>query len=99
MTITTHTLPAESELRLEIPHQTTLTLKSGTAELFGAELPSQHPLHLSATKVAIFTWHGCTIDITDEDDFDILYTSEETDVNVAYVNTHAQLEAMIPKLI
>ena len=34
------------------------------------------------------------MDITDEDELDILYTSEETDANVAYVNTHAQLEAM-----
>jgi len=34
------------------------------------------------------------LDVSDEDKLDIVYVSEETDANVAYVNTHAQLEAM-----
>jgi polyribonucleotide 5'-hydroxyl-kinase len=93
---TTHTLPAESELRLEVPPNTTvlITLKSGSAEIFGAELPPDRPVPLSSSKVAIFTWHGATIEVSDEDSLDILYVSEETEANVAYVNTHAQLEAM-----
>jgi hypothetical protein len=47
-------------------------------------------------KFAIFTWHGCTIDIDIEfgKSLDISYTSEETVCNIVYVNTHAQLEAM-----
>eukprot|EP00804_Cyclotella_cryptica_P002735 CCRYP_009646-RA/>CCRYP_009646-RA protein AED:0.42 eAED:0.42 QI:0/-1/0/1/-1/1/1/0/516 len=94
---TTHTLPAESELRIEVPPNVscTITLKSGgSAEIFGAELAPDRPIRLTATKAAIFTWHGCTLEVTDEDKLDILYVSEETDANVAYVNTHAQLEAM-----
>lgn len=66
----------------------------GSAEIFGAEIPPERPIRLTATKVAIFTWHGCTLDVSDEDKLDIVYVSEETDANVAYVNTHAQLEAM-----
>ncbi|KAL7487656.1 hypothetical protein ACHAW6_013226 [Cyclotella cf. meneghiniana] len=92
-----HNLPAESELRIEVPPNITctITLKSGgSAEIFGAELAPERPLRLTATKAAIFTWHGCTLEVTDEDKLDILYVSEETDANVAYVNTHAQLEAM-----
>ncbi|KAL7468730.1 hypothetical protein ACHAXS_008958 [Conticribra weissflogii] len=118
---TRHTLPPESELRLEVPFgiTCTVTLRSGsadataapnqatitnppanneiingTAELFGAELPPSRPLYFTGTKLAIFTWHGCTLDVTNEDHLDILYVSEETDCNVAYVNTHAQLEVM-----
>ena len=109
---TRHTLPPESELRLEVPFgiTCTVTLRSGSgstgggggsggggggsAELFGAELAPERPIHLTGAKVAIFTWHGCTLDVSNEDKLDILYVSEETDCNVSYVNTHAQLEAM-----
>jgi polyribonucleotide 5'-hydroxyl-kinase len=45
-------------------------------------------------KVAIYTWHGCVIDVTQVKKLDIVYVSDETNANVAYVNTHAQLEAM-----
>ena len=92
-----HTLSPESELRIEIPNGVTCTvvLRSGSAELFGAELPSNdRPLRLTSTKVAIFTWHGCVLDVSNVDRLDILYVSDETDANVAHVNTHAQLEAM-----
>ena len=34
------------------------------------------------------------MDVSNRDKLDMLYVSEETDVNVAYVNTHAQLEVM-----
>eukprot|EP00985_Skeletonema_marinoi_P004638 scaffold2012_cov128-Skeletonema_marinoi.AAC.4 len=104
---TRHTLPPESELRIEVPFGITCTVtlrggsssssannSGGSAEIFGAEIPPERPIRLTATKVAIFTWHGCTLDVSDEDKLDIVYVSEETDANVAYVNTHAQLEAM-----
>lgn len=99
---TRHTLPPESELRIEVPFGITCTVtlrggsssSGGSAEIFGAEIPPERPIRLTATKVAIFTWHGCTLDISDEDKLDIAYVSEETDANVAFVNTHAQLEAM-----
>ncbi len=71
-----------------------MTLRAGSAELFGAELAIDRPLHLISAKVAIFTWHGCTLDVWNQDQLDIIYVSDETDTNVSYVNTHAQLEAM-----
>jgi polyribonucleotide 5'-hydroxyl-kinase len=97
--ITRHTLSPESELRIEIPSSSggissTITLRSGSAELFGAELAIDRPVHLTSAKVAIFTWHGCILDVSNQDQLDIIYVSDETDANVSYVNTHAQLEAM-----
>jgi len=107
-----HTLASETELRLEIPPDTTviLTLLSGSAEIFGSEIsPLTNPNGTNATKLtkqshvltghakfAIFTWHGCVLDVDVEfgKSLDISYTSEETACNVVYVNTHAQLEAM-----
>lgn len=91
-----HTLTPESELRIEIPVGifSTVTLRQGSAEIFGAELPLERPLHLTAAKVAIFTWHGCTVEVSNEDNLDLVYVSDETESNVTYVNTHAQLEAM-----
>jgi len=105
--VTRYTLSPETELRIEIPtlsggggggttstNSTTITLKQGSAELFGAELPPERPLSLSNAKIAIFTWHGCIIDVSNPNNLDMIYESDETDANVAYVNTHAQLEAM-----
>jgi polyribonucleotide 5'-hydroxyl-kinase len=103
-----HTLSPVTELRLEIPSSTctTITLLSGSAEIFGAELAQSVDLNLSTlkqsyiipgpAKFAVFTWHGCVLDVDVEfgKSVDIMYTSEETEANVAYVNTHAQLEAM-----
>ena len=95
--ISRHILSPESELRIEIPCgiSSTITLRAGSAELFGAELAIDRPLHnLTSAKLAIFTWHGCTLDVSNQDQLDIIYVSDETDANVSYVNTHAQLEAM-----
>lgn len=103
-----HHLSPLTELRLETPSSTciTLTLLSGSAEIFGAELAQSVDLNLSTlkqsytipgpAKFAVFTWHGCILDVDVEigKSVDIMYTSEETEANVAYVNTHAQLEAM-----
>jgi polyribonucleotide 5'-hydroxyl-kinase len=44
-------------------------------------------------KIALFTWHGCVIDV-EADELEISYISDETAANVAFVNTHAQLEAL-----
>lgn len=120
-----HTLNAETELRIEIPSNCsiTLTLLAGSAEIFGAELalasdlPAIHGKIVTDrdskgstssttmiskqsyfitgnTKLAVFTWHGCTLDVDVEygKTLDIIYTSSETACNIAFVNTHAQLE-------
>jgi polyribonucleotide 5'-hydroxyl-kinase len=100
-----HTLSPQQELRLEVPSHTSvaLTLLSGSAEIFGAELATftsdltkQTYLIPGHAKFAVYTWHGCVLDVDLEfgKDLDICYTSEETVANVAYINTHAQLEAM-----
>ena len=95
-----HVLKAETELRLEVPHSSgsggglSLVLQKGSCELYGVELALHKTFILTGgTKVALFTWHGCVIDV-DCDSLEISYTSDETNANVAYVNTHAQLEAL-----
>lgn len=96
---TRHTLSAEEELRLEVPFlkQSTCTilLQKGSCELWGLELVQgkPHVLNNGGFKLALFTWHGCVIDI-DCENLDIAYTTDETNCNIAYVNTHAQLEAL-----
>jgi polyribonucleotide 5'-hydroxyl-kinase len=100
-----HTLPPQHELRREIPLHTTctLTLLQGSAEIFGAELATfssdpvkQTYLITGHAKFAVFTWHGCVMDVDVEfgKELEISYESEEIVANVAFVNTHAQLEAM-----
>lgn len=98
---TRYVLQAEEELRLEIPFLGTrqegtckIELLKGSCELWGVELAQNKTYVLDGGfKAAIFTWHGCVVDITSEH-LDISYTSDETATNVAYVNTHAQLEAL-----
>ena len=98
---TRHVLEAEEELRLEVPFlgtkqetQCTITLQKGSCEVWGVELALHKSYSLDGGfKAALFTWHGCVVDIVCEH-LDISYTSQETAANVAYVNTHAQLEAM-----
>lgn len=99
----TFALEKESELRLEVPNYSsasaqsgsgmcTVRLLSGSAELFGAELAIDKSYSLTGTKVAIFTWHGCTLEVVGK--LQIVYISKETNANLSYVNTHAQLEAL-----
>lgn len=92
-----YVLPPETELRIEVPfdRSATIILVSGSSEIFGTELATSKEYRFSGTNIAIFTWHGCTVDVNDEgSQLDIIYTSDETEANVAFVNTHAQLEAL-----
>ena len=72
-----------------------IVLLKGSCELQGIELALNKPYILTdgGLKLALFTWHGCVIDV-DCDNLDISYTSDETNCNIAYINTHAQLEAL-----
>ena len=96
---TRYQLAAEEELRLEVPFQKqrtcVLTLQHGSCELWGMELTLRKPHVLTegGLKIALFSWHGCVIDV-DCQGVDIAYTTDETSCNVAFVNTHAQLEAL-----
>jgi polyribonucleotide 5'-hydroxyl-kinase len=90
-----HVLAAEIELRLEVSHGSlSLILQKGSCELWGVELALNKIYTLTGgAKLALFTWHGCVIDV-DCENLEISYTSDETNANVAYVNTHAQLETL-----
>lgn len=92
-----HILQPQEELRVEVAYGTQTTnfiLQKGSCELWGCELASgkTYSIATGGVKLALFTWHGCVIDVDAE--VEISYTSEETDSNVAFVNTHAQLEAL-----
>lgn len=98
----THTLEAETELRIEVPYSLLSTsstsehckvrLTSGSAEIFGVELALNRWYDFSCCKIAVYTWHGCTVEV--EGVYTVSYESDETACNVAYVNTHAQLEVL-----
>jgi len=92
-------LEQETELRCDVFDSQTLSVKlvKGDAEVFGVEMVADREYKFKAENIAIFTWYGCTLEYTlaaadgtsMEDEF---YTADKTPM-VAYVNTHAQLEA------
>ncbi|CAJ1957849.1 unnamed protein product [Cylindrotheca closterium] len=94
-----HIMQPLEELRVEVPFGTqtnpaSFILQKGSCELWGCELALGKPYAIATggLKLALFTWHGCVVDV--DADVEISYTSDETTSNVAYVNTHAQLEAL-----
>lgn len=96
-----HILNAEEELRLEVAFQKQSTCQiivlKGSCELQGVELATNKPYQFTdgGFKLALFTWHGCVVDVKCEESLlEISYTSDETACNIAFVNTHAQLEAL-----
>ncbi|KAI0086409.1 Pre-mRNA cleavage complex II protein Clp1-domain-containing protein [Irpex rosettiformis] len=87
-------LNAESEYRFELDPGTSVAIKlvRGQAEIFGAELvEGKTYFFYEECKAAIFTWQGCTIEITGQPSTE--YISDETAMN-AYGNIHLALEAM-----
>jgi polyribonucleotide 5'-hydroxyl-kinase len=52
-------------IRISISPFTHICLKllEGTAEIFGTELALERVFKLGASKIAIFTWHGCVIEV------------------------------------
>lgn len=68
---------------------TYLQLLSGTAELFGTELPIKQTYSFTGTKAAIYTWHGCRIEVVGDCQVD--YIAEETPM-MMYANLHFALE-------
>lgn len=89
--IRTQELAANTEYRFEVSFSKTLTVKlqSGTAEFFGTELAPSTTYTFQGTKGAIFTWHGCKLEITGEADSD--YIAEETPL-MSFANLHFALE-------
>mmetsp|Transcript_12531 Transcript_12531/g.35570 ORF Transcript_12531/g.35570 Transcript_12531/m.35570 type:complete len:594 (+) Transcript_12531:24-1805(+) len=113
-----HVLQRREELRFEVTFggsasstlsnasgTTSFCLQKGSCELYGCELAlgKTYTIAHGGIKAALFTWHGCVIDLGVADDGEgsssagvdfFSYTSDETDTNVTFVNTHAQLEAL-----
>lgn len=100
-----HVLQPREELRFEVGFGAapcSFVVQKGSCELFGCELAvnadgnvqkARYVIPNGGVKIALFTWHGCVIDL-EADDLEISYISDETAANVAFVNTHAQLEAL-----
>ena len=86
-------LPANTEYRFEVSFSRTLTIKllSGTAEYFGTELAPSSSYTFQGTKGAIFTWHGCKLEVTGEAESE--YPAEETQM-MSYANAHFALESL-----
>ncbi|KAK8948163.1 hypothetical protein KSP40_PGU022236 [Platanthera guangdongensis] len=85
-------LAKESELRIEVAADSPFRVRllSGTAEIFGTELPPGNWLSIpSRQKFAIFTWHGATVEV--EGTSEVQYAADETPM-VSYVNVHAILD-------
>ncbi|KAJ6842306.1 protein CLP1-like protein [Iris pallida] len=86
-------LATESELRVEVGQESPLRVRlvSGTAEIFGTELPPENWISIPPRhKFAIFTWHGATVEL--EGTTEVEYVADETPM-VSYVNVHAILDA------
>ncbi|KAK5129549.1 hypothetical protein LTR08_003171 [Meristemomyces frigidus] len=85
-------LPPQSEWRFEAafgqPYD--IRLISGHAELFGVELAPKQTYSLSGCKGAIFTWHGCQLEITGDSESE--YSAQETEYAVEWLNLHGMLE-------
>ncbi|EMD95844.1 hypothetical protein COCC4DRAFT_122910 [Bipolaris maydis ATCC 48331] len=94
----TQELAANTEYRFEVSFSRTLTVKlqSGTAEFFGTELAPSTTYSFSGTKGAIFTWHGCKLDIGGEVESD--YIAEETPM-MSVANLHFALENLRDKSV
>ena len=71
-----------------------MQLLSGTAELFGTEIPIKQTYTFTGTKAAIYTWHGCRIEVVGDCQVD--YIAEETPMMI-YANLHFALENLRDK--
>lgn len=67
-------------------------VKDQHAELFGTELVKGKPYEFhTGAKVAIYTYHGCTLNVKGE--MDSQYIAKETPM-IQYLNSHAALEQL-----
>jgi polyribonucleotide 5'-hydroxyl-kinase len=88
---TVQTLSAETEYRFESSFTRPITIKllSGSAELFGTDLAPQVPYTFRGTKAAVFSWSGCSLEVTGGRAED--YVADETPMG-QYANVHFALE-------
>ncbi|KAI9262876.1 Pre-mRNA cleavage complex II protein Clp1-domain-containing protein [Helicostylum pulchrum] len=85
------TLGIDHEFRFEVEFNTKVSIKlqKGTAEIFGTELAVGVTYTFSGRKAAVYTWHGCTLEVKGQ--FLVEYTANETPMT-SYLNTHLALE-------
>ncbi|PXF40752.1 Protein CLP1-like [Gracilariopsis chorda] len=88
-------LQSEHELRFEIPPDVasaSLTLLTGSAELFGLALAQNKPYHLAPSlNAAAFTWHGATLALR-APKYVMAYTATDTPMP-SYINAHSILQS------
>ncbi|KAG0368283.1 Pre-mRNA cleavage complex II protein Clp1-domain-containing protein [Gamsiella multidivaricata] len=84
-------LDEENELRIEIDFDAKVKLRlvTGTAEVFGTELGQNVDYEFSGRKIAVFTWHGCKLQIYGT--CSVEYIANETPM-ISYLNMHLALE-------
>ena len=92
----THDLAANTEYRFEVSFSRSISIKlqSGTAEFFGTELAPSSSYTFQGTKGAIYTWHGCKLEVMGEVESE--YIAEETQM-MSYANAHFALETLREK--
>ncbi|KAF7846475.1 hypothetical protein BT93_L4275 [Corymbia citriodora subsp. variegata] len=90
----TEELPARSELRFEVAFGKTYRIRvlRGTAEIFGTELAPTVTYTFTGTKAAVFTWHGCSLELQGEVESE--YVGSETDAMAEWLNVHGMLETV-----
>ncbi|KAG1175626.1 hypothetical protein G6F70_003966 [Rhizopus microsporus] len=90
-------LGPDHEFRFEVDFnkKATVKLTKGTAEIFGTELAIGVEYTFSGRKAAVYTWHGCTLEVKGQ--FSVEYTANETPMT-SYLNTHLALEQLRQKM-
>ncbi|KAI9017058.1 Pre-mRNA cleavage complex II protein Clp1-domain-containing protein [Gaertneriomyces semiglobifer] len=82
----------EFRFEIDVSKKTvTLKLKSGTAEIFGSELTTDPEYILSGKKLAVYTWHGCELQLKGETLTE--YVADETPM-ASCLNVHLALEQL-----
>ncbi|VDP90219.1 unnamed protein product [Echinostoma caproni] len=83
-------------LRYEVSSPSTITLISGTAEIYGTELVTGVELHIPAgQRGTVATFHGCKVVVHGYGIAAyLLSSSEDQDILHVYMNLHASLESM-----
>ena len=91
MDVTAHTLRPNEEFRFEVEIASTATLRltSGAAEICGAEMVSNRSYSFSGTQQAVFTWSGCTLEVSGQCGHS--YVATETPMS-SYLQLHGELD-------
>ena len=85
-TVTSRVLKKESEIRCEVQENSSLSVKltAGSAEIFGVEMAPNKEYIFRDQNIAIFTWYGCTLDISGDDSG--LYESDSTPMVLSLIH-------------